>query len=92
MAKTTEHSFYCIQCGKKGIPLARKNSLQHERFHRKKLYCPWCKMTVNHIECRSQEDVYIFQQEFEEGIYKDELKESLNFVQKEESECVKYYT
>lgn len=90
MPKTTEHSFYCIQCGKAGIPLARKKSLQHERFHRKKLYCPWCKTTVNHVECKSQEDIFTFKQNFEAGAFKEELQESLLFIQQEEElKCVK---
>ena len=33
-----EHAFYCMNCGHRGLPLARRTSHQHERFHRKKLY------------------------------------------------------
>lgn len=87
----SEHSFYCLNCGKAGIPLARRDSFKRERMHRKKLYCPWCKMTVNHIECRSEEDIYNFKQDFENGVYKAELQESLDFIQKEESSCLKCY-
>ena len=89
MGKMSEHNFYCIRCGKPGIPLARKESFKHERLHRKKLYCPWCKMTVNHIECRDQEDAYVFKTNFEAGNYAEELKECLAFL-KEENKCVKH--
>ena len=40
-------------------------------------YCPTCKNTVNHIECRTMEEVEIFKQEFKQGVYENEAKESL---------------
>ena len=83
MSKTNEHSFLCMKCGKAGIPLARKQSFKHERFHRKKLYCPWCKVTVNHIECKNEEEVFIFKQQFENGEFQEEMEASLDFIQKE---------
>ena len=52
------HRFFCIKCGNEGIPIARKQGHKHERFHRKKLYCPFCKVEINHIECQTDEDVY----------------------------------
>jgi hypothetical protein len=76
----TEHSFYCICCGNRGIPLMRKQGFQHERFHRKKLYCPFCKQEVNHIECKTLEDIEEFQKNFVNGVYRDEAEESLAFV------------
>lgn len=78
-----EHSFYCIKCGNKGIPLARKQGFQHERFHRKKMYCPFCKEEVNHIECKTLEEIEEFQENFENGVYKDEAEESVSFVRSE---------
>lgn len=75
-----EHSFYCLNCGNKGIPLMRKQGFKHSKFHRKKLYCPFCKNEVNHIECKSADEVYEFKTNFENGVYKDEAKESLSFV------------
>lgn len=73
----SEHSFYCINCGNKGIPIMRKQGFQHGRFHRKKLYCPFCKNEVNHIECKTMEDVEQFKEDFANGVYKDEAEESL---------------
>ena len=75
-----EHSFYCINCGKKGIPLMRRQGFKHGKMHRKKLYCPFCKTEVNHIECKTPEEVEEFKINFENGVYKDEAKESLSFV------------
>ena len=75
-----EHSFYCINCGNKGIPLMRKQGFKHEKLHRKKLYCIYCKEEVNHIECKTPEEVEEFKKNFENGVYKDEAKESLDYV------------
>ena len=74
------HDFYCLKCGKKGIPLSRKHGFQHERFHRKKLYCIFCGEEVNHIECKSAEDVEIFKENFEKGVYQDEAEESISYL------------
>ena len=71
------HRFFCIQCGHEGIPLARKQGHKHSKFHRKKLYCPYCKMEINHVECQNEEDVYNFKIDFEEGVFADEVEESL---------------
>ena len=75
-----EHSFYCIKCGNKGIPLMRKQGFKHERMHRKKLYCTYCKNEVNHIECETLEDIEEFRINFENGVYNDEAKESVAYV------------
>ena len=78
--KFNEHDFYCIKCGHKGIPLSRKQGHQHERFHRKKLFCIYCQQAVNHIECKNDEDVAEFKRNFENGVYKDEAEESVSYV------------
>ena len=75
-----EHSFYCINCGNKGIPLMRKQGFKHEGMHRKKLYCVHCKCEVNHVECKTFDEVEEFRENFAKGVYKDEAKESLSFV------------
>ena len=80
MARYTEHSFYCMRCGRKGIPVARRDSHNHEKHHRKKLWCPWCGMEVNHIECRNDTEVYEFKQAFEAGEYEKEVEESISFI------------
>ena len=75
-----EHSFYCINCGNKGIPLMRKQGFKHEGMHRKTLYCVYCKCEVNHVECKTFDEVEEFRENFAKGVYKDEAKESLSFV------------
>lgn len=75
--KAVYHSFYCLNCGREGIPLGRKKSMQHEKFHRKRLYCPWCKASVNHIEVRSQDELDEFMSEFNEGAFQNEAIESM---------------
>lgn len=76
-----EHKFYCINCGKEGMPLMRQIGHQHESFHRKKLYCPWCKKEVNHVELKTQEDILQFKEDFEKGLYKEEAEESILYSQ-----------
>ena len=85
MARYTEHNFYCIRCGKKGSPIARPDSHNYGKHHRKKLWCPWCGMEVNHVECRNDSEVYEFKRAFEAGEYKEEAQESLNFINKEKN-------
>ena len=82
--RIVEHSFYCIQCGKKGIPLARQVGHQRSSFHRKKLYCVYCKQEVNHVECRNYEEVEKFKEDFENGVFEDEAKESISYVRTEQ--------
>ena len=74
------HSFYCIRCGHEGIPIFRQQGFQRERFHRKRLYCPFCKEEVNHIECKTYEEVQIFKDAFERGEFKDEAEESVSYL------------
>ena len=71
------HDFYCINCSSRGIPCVRPQAHKREKFHRKKLYCPICGLTVNHIECCNEEEVYEFKRLFEAGEFKEELELSL---------------
>lgn len=73
-----EHSFYCVQCGNKGIPIRRKYGHQHGKMHLKKLYCIYCKAEINHVECKNLEDVENFKKNFEDGVYLDEAEKSLS--------------
>lgn len=82
---TTDHSFFCICCGNKGIPLARREGRRREQHHRKKMYCRFCKEEVNHIECRTLEEVELFQKNFKKGVYLDEAKASLAYVRNSRS-------
>ena len=77
MPRFDTHKFFCLYCGEEGIPLARKVGQQKKSFHRKKLYCYHCQNTVNHIECKTTEDVIKFKEEFKQGVYKNEAEESL---------------
>lgn len=75
-----EHSFFCLACGQRGIPIQRKQGFKHKDNHRKKLYCIHCKQEVNHIECKTFEDIEEFYKNFENGVYKDEGQNSLSFI------------
>lgn len=65
----TISDFYCVECGKKGIPVPRKGSLKKEAGHLKKLYCLHCQKETNHAEVRpyGSYNVEDFQLEFEKG-------------------------
>lgn len=64
-----EHTFYCTQCGRQGIPICRKKSRMKEGGHLKKLYCLNCKREVNHVECiaGSYYDAEMFRKEYQAG-------------------------
>ena len=80
------HDFYCLNCGKRNISVMRPGGFLRERGHRKVMQCPHCKLDVNHLECRNDEDVFNFKIDFEEGKYIQEAKESINFLLKERVE------
>ena len=73
------HDFYCINCGEKGIPLARPNNKKKGAGHRKNMYCFHCKHTVNHVECNTIEEVEQFKTDFNNGLYAEEAKAELNY-------------
>lgn len=76
--KTVERNFYCINCGNKGLPIQRRVGKLKEKFHRKKLYCPYCQITINHVEVRSDIEAQEFKQMFLNGDFKEEALESIN--------------
>lgn len=80
MAKYEEHQFYCLLCGRPGIPLRRKIGFQHGSMHRKKLYCPYCRVEVNHIEIKTLDEKITFEENFKNGVYKNEAEASLDFI------------
>ena len=65
------HDFYCVKCGRKGIPIMRRVSCQKEKHHLKKLYCLTCKNEVNHVECKNEFEVAEFKNNFIAGIYNE---------------------
>ena len=75
--KIAMHSFYCIKCGNKSYDLPRNQGHKHKKFHRKKLYCPNCKIECNHIECQNEEDIYNFKLDYEDGVFAEEAEESV---------------
>lgn len=74
------NDFYCLNCGQHSFELPRNKGHQHKNMHRKKLYCWHCKQVVNHIECKTINDIEIFRENFIKGVYKDEAENSLAFV------------
>ena len=80
MRNYSEHKFYCMNCGRVGIPLMRPDSRRHERHHRKKLFCLTCKTEVNHIECSNSDEINEFLTNFKEGVYKNEAEASISFI------------
>lgn len=66
--------FYCVECGKLGIPIARTVRQQREPGHLKRLYCLHCKKETNHAEIREKVASYTyfdFKMEYDLGRFVD---------------------
>lgn len=48
----TVSDFYCLKCGRKGVPIARRKDSQRELQHLKNIYCVFCQEEYNHLEKR----------------------------------------
>lgn len=70
---------FCVQCGK-SMPVMRPTCNYREKGHRKKMYCPYCKVVINHIDCRNQEQIDQFKLDFAKGKYKDEAIASIEYT------------
>ena len=80
MAKNESHQFYCLLCGKPGIPLQRRVGFQHGAFHRKKMWCPYCRVSCNAIEIRNQEEKEKFLIDFDNGVFQEEALQSVQYT------------
>lgn len=76
----TISSLYCIRCGKKGIPIWRDKSIIRAKGHRKALYCVNCRMTINHIEVRTEEEKERFLRDFAAGRFREEAEQSARYA------------
>jgi hypothetical protein len=81
----TSATFYCLNCGQRNIPIFRSTAHQRTNNHRKKLYCPHCQLTVNHIEIKDYLAKTEFLHHFKNGDYKEEAQQSIEYINKEES-------
>ena len=75
-------SLYCLNCGEKGLPIWRDRSKLHTNEHRKVMYCPRCRETVNHIELQTPEQVDRFRADLAAGKYRDEAAASIEYVKR----------
>jgi hypothetical protein len=80
MSGYEQHKFFCIQCAREGLPIQRKVNHKYGKHHMKKLWCPWCKMEMNHIECRNDQEIKEFKENYAAGVYKNEVEESLKHI------------
>lgn len=78
--KISLNSFYCMNCGEKSMDLPRNAGKQHEKFHRKVLWCPHCQMEINHVECRNDAERFEFKNNYTNGVYENEKEKSISFV------------
>ena len=83
IARGEGHKFFCIKCGKESIPLFRKSQLCKEKFHRKRLWCPWCKQEINCIEVRNDQEKQEFLDLFQGGFFAEEAQECVEFIAQE---------
>ena len=47
------------------------------------MYCPYCRLTLNHIEIKNYEDKLQFLEDFKAGNYQEEAQESIQYTQAE---------
>jgi len=80
MARYITHNFFCIKCGKVVVPIMRKNGNMREKFHRKRLYCPFCKQDINCIETKNEIEEYEFRQAFLNGEFQEEAELSVEYI------------
>lgn len=73
------NDFYCLNCGKKSFSLPRKTCHQHEQFHRKKLYCPNCRIVCNSIEIKTENDRWQFLEDYQNGVYNNEKEDIIYY-------------
>ena len=71
------HDFYCLQCGERALSCVRPQAHRREKFHRKKLYCPHCKVMTNTVEVKNDEEAYEFKEAFNAGEFQEEARLSL---------------
>jgi len=70
----TMSDFYCVHCGKAGLPVWRRKGGARKDGHLKTLFCIFCGKETNHVECKpntpyNYED---FKLEFEYGNFTEE--------------------
>ena len=74
MGKMLQSDFYCTECGKKGMPLPRKEGQMREAGHLKKIYCLYCGRETNMVEIRPIGTGYTlqdFEDEMRYGNFRD---------------------
>lgn len=84
-SRQEQHDFYCVNCGNKGIPATRFTCHKHSSMHHKKLYCIHCRMTMNHVEISNRFEYEQFVEDFNKGLYKNEVESHIKYLMKEES-------
>ena len=72
--------FWCINCGRQGIPIMRETSRQREYGHRKALYFITCRMRLNHVETRNEEVARMFREDFKAGKYAEEAEKAVAYA------------
>lgn len=77
---------FCLNCGAEGIPIWRDRSKMHGKGHRKVMYCPSCRQTVNHIELIAREQVEQFRKDFAAGKYRAEAEESIRYIKERKAD------
>lgn len=84
MGKMTLSDMYCTQCGKKNIPIQRKQGQERECGHLKKMYCIYCKRETNMVEVRGFGTGYTledFYWEYENNNFNEDGTRKLEFGQ-----------
>lgn len=74
------HKMFCLKCGRAGIPIVRKKNRCRTKGHLKLMYCPYCKMYINHFEARNEYEEEDFKRRFANGEFEELAKESEEYL------------
>ena len=80
MGRHESHDFFCCNCGRQGLPIARPAARKRERFHLKDLYCIYCKTNYNHVEVTNSQEKQEFLENFTEGVYENVKQKTISNV------------
>ena len=90
MARMEANDFYCVECGRKGIPIVRKHGYYREAGHLKKLYCLCCQTETNHAEIKVGNANYTYDDfllEFTLGRFKDGQRVDFKNLEPSSEKC-----
>ena len=63
----------------------RERGKRRKPGHRKVLYCVFCKMPINHVETRNEDEAKQFRDDFNAGLFTEEAEQSVQYAKQKSS-------